>query len=208
MSSVVARHLPAAGSRVMDVGCGDGWLAGYFPQYEWHGVEPDPALRKSAMANGVRAVSGRAEELPYPDGHFDAVCMFDVLEHLPDDGTALAEARRVLRPGGLLFASVPLHPRLWSAHDEACGHYRRYRKGELERAARRHGFVLAERRFFVSLFLPAAALARAAGGGGPSRLPGFLDILAERALSLDARLRLPFGLSEVAVFERLDRFDR
>ncbi|MCL6639518.1 MAG: methyltransferase domain-containing protein [Firmicutes bacterium] len=194
------KHL-AAGSCVLDVGCGDGWLAEALPQYEWHGVEPDPVLRAKALAKGVRAVPGRAEGLPFPDGHFDAVCIFDVLEHLLDDVAAAQEVKRVLKPGGLLFVSVPLHPELWSGHDVRCGHCRRYRKGEVAGILEKRGFRLAERRYFVSLLLP-AALASRWFSCGPGKLAGVLDALAEKLVAADAALNLPFGLTEMAAAER------
>lgn len=150
----------------------------------------------------MRVLPGCAEELPFPDGAFDAACLFDVLEHVEDDRAALAEARRVLKPGGLLFISVPLHSELWSAHDDACGHLRRYRKGEAAELAASLGFAVLERRHFVSLHLPLAWLARKAGRGSPGRLPGLLDRIAEEILVIDANLCLPFGLSEPIVFAK------
>lgn len=192
------------GSLILDVGCGDGRLAASLPQYVWRGVEPDPGLRKLALENGVAVAPGAAESLPFTDGAFDAACLFDVLEHVEDDLAALLEARRVLRPGGLLFVSVPLHLELWSEHDEACGHKRRYRKGGLTSLAGSVGFKELERRWFVSLFLPAVWLARKLGRGGPpGRLPGILDGLAETAVLTDAMLRLPFGLSEAVVLQKI-----
>lgn len=164
----------------LDIGCGDGQLAETLPGREWYGVEPDGEMRKKAEKRGVRAVAGTAGNLPFPDGHFDAVLMFDVLEHVPDDRASLKEAGRVLRPGGLFFASVPLHPELWSVHDEKCGHFRRYRKGELVRMLAESGFTVFKRRFFVSLPLPAV-----------------LDRLLCRLLEFYGRLNLPFGLTEV-----------
>lgn len=197
LSRLVLRFVPP-GARVLDVGCGDGWLGGVLPGRAWLGVEPNPVLLEMGRARGLSVLPGRAEFLPFPDASFDAACLFDVLEHLGDDAAALREARRVLRPGGVLLASVPLHPGVWSAHDEACGHLRRYRRGELARLLEASGFRVLERRFFVSLLLPAACLARRLGSGGPGRLPGLLDRLAEGLLLLDALLCLPFGLTEVA----------
>lgn len=190
------------GSRVLDVGCGNGWLAEKLLQYEWHGVEPDPVLRKRAQSKGMRAICGSAENLLYPDAIFDAICLFDVLEHLPDDGAAAMEARRVLRPGGMLFVSVPLHPQLWTEHDEKCNHFRRYRKGEAASVFEKNGFRLLAKRYFVSLPLPLVWVMRKLRRGSPGKLPLLLERAAEAALVFDASLHLPFGLSEVFVFER------
>lgn len=200
LSDFVKKHLPV-GSRALDVGCGDGWLAEASPGYEWHGVEPEPVLREKALTKGMLAVPGEAEKLPFPDGHFDAVCLFDVLEHLPDESAALKETRRVLKSGGLLFVSVPLHPELWSEHDERCEHCRRYRKGEVKGLLEKSGFRLLEKRYFISLPLPFVWAARKLRRDSPGKLPGMLDRLAEAALVLDAFLCLPFGLSEVSIFE-------
>jgi len=186
---------------VLDVGCGDGWLAEALPECEWYSVEPDVVLRGEALSRGMMAAVGIAENLPFEDRCFDAVCTFDVLEHLPDEAPALMEAQRVLKPGGMLFISVPLHPELWSRHDMRCGHYRRYRKGEVIKLLEEYGFTLVGRRFFVSLLLPLAWAAQRCSGG-PGRLPGVLDVVAEKAIMIDAALQLPFGLTEIIAVKK------
>ena len=56
---------------------------------------------------GMSFVCGDATVLPFADARFDAVTMFDLIEHVPDDSRAMAEALRVLRPGGMLLLSTP-----------------------------------------------------------------------------------------------------
>jgi ubiquinone/menaquinone biosynthesis C-methylase UbiE len=57
----------------------------------------------------VKFLCADATALPFDDNSFDAITMFDLLEHVPDDAKAIAEAKRVLRPGGYLLVSTP-HP--------------------------------------------------------------------------------------------------
>lgn len=100
--------------RVLDVGCGGGNMAKAIkrerPQLEVHGVDTSRNAIVSARADpqGVEFRIGTAERLPYEDGYFSAVTMFDVLEHLDDPGHALDEIARVLQPGGLFHIALPL----------------------------------------------------------------------------------------------------
>jgi len=102
-----------------------------------------------------------AQKLDFPDAHFDLLTASDVLEHLADDEGALRDWHRVLKPGGALIIFVPAFRSLWSGHDAANQHFRRYRVAELENKAAAAGFVLERRSYWnSSLFLP-IALARA-----------------------------------------------
>lgn len=95
---------------VVEVGAGDGANFRHYPDAvtEVVAVEPEPYLRGHAEAAAaqapvhVRVVDGSADDLPLPDGSVDAVVFCLVLCSVPDQSAALAEARRVLRPGGEL----------------------------------------------------------------------------------------------------------
>lgn len=96
--------------RVLDIGCGPGWLLRAFQARGWqvHGTErSDDAARHAREVLRLDVQTGPLSPLPWPDGHFDAVVLWHVLEHLPDPAPALAEASRVLRPGGVLLVGVP-----------------------------------------------------------------------------------------------------
>jgi SAM-dependent methyltransferase len=84
-----------------------------------------PALAR-LKARGALATVGDATALPFPDGTFDLVCAFDIVEHVEDDRQVFGEIRRVTRPGATVVLAVPLHPARWSAFDELVGHVRRY----------------------------------------------------------------------------------
>ncbi len=101
----VTRHFDP-GASLLDIGCGTAWLAGHFERYT--GIDGAPEAVAAAVARGLSVVEGDVNAaLPYADAQFDAVVMKDLLEHLADPVGAVREARRVLRPGGRIFASSP-----------------------------------------------------------------------------------------------------
>jgi SAM-dependent methyltransferase len=101
----------------------------------------------AGTGSGAQA-SVNAYDLPFPDDSFDRVIVSEVFEHLPEDERALAEVRRVLRPGGSVAITVPrMWPELvcWGLspeyHSNEGGHVRIYRRGQLLRRARRAGLI-------------------------------------------------------------------
>lgn len=98
------------GQRVLEVGCGAGNILAEIQGAELHGVDLSPWLLEKARARlGTRAElrEGWAEDLPYPDGHFDRVYSSEVLEHVADPERVLREMRRVVAPGGKVAISFP-----------------------------------------------------------------------------------------------------
>jgi SAM-dependent methyltransferase len=97
------------------------------------------------------------------EGRFDVITMLDVLEHIRDDLAALRAARRLLREPGLLLVTVPALPQLWSDHDVALHHQRRYLKRGLGVILEKAGFRVERCSYYTSLLLPFLALQRLAG---------------------------------------------
>ena len=142
------------GTKVIDVGCGAGrhsyeaYRRGAdviaFDQNAEELAEVDTMLQAMGAENEApesakaQVVVGDALALPYPDGTFDVVIASEILEHVPEDDSAIAELVRVLRPGGRLAVTVPrwLPEKIcWllsdSYHANEGGHVRIYQADEL-----------------------------------------------------------------------------
>jgi SAM-dependent methyltransferase len=207
------------GARVLDAGCGSGRTLQELRRYgEVSGIELDPGAASVARERECGEVlEGRLEELPWEDGYFDLITCLDVIEHTPDDRVTLAELRRVCKPGGFLLVTVPAYQGLWSMHDVANHHYRRYSRPRLRAAARDGGWRVRRMTSFNGLLLAPAAAVRLAER---RRLrqpdtdykpeltlgPEWLNAVLEQPLRLEARWlargrSMPAGLSLLAVLE-------
>ena len=127
---------------IVEFGTGQGAMAAWLAQrYSYVGVEPDDASR--AVAQQRVAALGRGsivDSAASVEGTFDAMCSFEVLEHIEDDVAALTEWSQRLRSRGWLLASVPAHPERYGAGDRAVGHIRRYSRADLEQHLDAAGF--------------------------------------------------------------------
>ncbi len=149
----------------LEIGCGTGFvLRGIHeadPSIELSGSEIFSAGLAFAAARvpSARFSQMDARHIPYRD-EFDAIGAFDVLEHIEEDTTVLAEVAKAVRPGGGFIATVPQHPALWSLQDEHAHHVRRYTARGLRRKVEAAGFEVVRMTSFVSLLLPMLVAAR------------------------------------------------
>jgi SAM-dependent methyltransferase len=131
------------GRSVLNAGAGLGSFTALLERRGFDVTSSDVSVAALAeLAQRTRGSVVRADltELPFADKDFDAIVLGEVLEHVQDDCAALAEARRVVRPGGSLALSVPRNPDWFGASDVWAGHFRRYGRRELVDRVRAAGF--------------------------------------------------------------------
>jgi SAM-dependent methyltransferase len=207
---------PAYRPRIVDLGCGTGATAAALSRFgEVVGVDFSPLALECCGRRGLtRLARARAESIPLQDGCVDAIVATDVLEHIDEDAATLAEFFRILKPGGHAVITVPAYQFLWSEHDEALMHKRRYVAPTLGARASAAGFRVLLSSYALCFLFPLALgrllKPRRASDRPPEAqvkpVPPWLNAALVRFQRLETRLlhlvRLPWGLSVVAVLQK------
>jgi SAM-dependent methyltransferase len=184
------RRLPGPG-RALDIGAAGGGNTRVLEAHGWQAIalEYSDSAADVAFSRGVRIIRADARELPMRSGICGLVTAFDVLEHIDEDYLAAAEIARVLQPGGTALIAVPCDMALWSAHDDAVGHLRRYSRSELAGLVRKAGLTVERIWSWNVLLRPAVAMRRKDSSGSdlgevPPLTNGLLTavVVAERYL--------------------------
>lgn len=206
---------PPDNARILELGAGTGHNLAMLSRFgEVEASELDPVARDIASDRLGRPVVEAA--LPdlgmFPSEAYDMVALLDVLEHVPDDKGSLKAIYGLLKPGGALLLTVPINPWMWSAHDVAHHHHRRYRKQEIRKLAENAGYEIELLSPFNSLLFPPIAAVRLAGkvtgrDDSDDAMPSepvnkILDTVFGFERSLIGRVPMPFGVSLVAVLRR------
>jgi SAM-dependent methyltransferase len=208
-------HLPDK-PRVLDAGCGTGRnLVEFGALGPGAGVDPSADAVAFCHRRGLDSVRlGGLEALPFETGDFDLLLASDVLEHVPEDGRALRELRRVAADGAFLVITVPAYEWMWSEHDDELHHLRRYTMRRLRRCVVSAGWRPIHSTYFNSILLPVVAVGRfvsrllpRSGRTDIGRTPPALNSALEIPLRLEAALiqrgvRLPAGVSVAMVCQR------
>ncbi|MEI6083878.1 MAG: methyltransferase domain-containing protein [Verrucomicrobiota bacterium] len=221
LEAILRQHLPAGRDhKLLDLGCGPGGMRPMLAQFGKL-VSTDftfDALQFCQAQQLDHLVAADAMRLPFASGIFEAACVFDVIEHLPDDARAARELYRVLKPGGKAFVTVPAFQFLWGRQDIVSHHHRRYTAPMLRRLLADAGFELRKLSYFNTLLFPPIAAVRLLyrvlglhqARPGQSQKSDFtvphcgvMNLLPQRIFAVEKsllrRMNLPFGVSLVTV---------
>lgn len=153
--------LPPA-AKILEAGCGVGGNLEMLQAFgEVEALEPDAPSRDYIRTRyGLTPSDGLLPgPLPYAAERFDAVCAFDVVEHVDDDAGAVRALAGLVAPGGYMMVTVPAYAWMWSRHDEQHHHKRRYRRAQITGLFEAAGLTLVKASYFNTvLFAPAAAV--------------------------------------------------
>lgn len=159
IEAALSRYVPGAAEkkgRWLDVGCGTGVLLEHYQGFgEKIGAELDAGCVERARANGVDVRQTRTNWDFTAFGTFDCVSLCDVLEHVEQERDALRAAAEVLKPGGILLITVPALMSLWSDHDVANHHFRRYHKAQLLERFPADRWEVVKVSYFSTMLFPA-----------------------------------------------------
>jgi len=217
--------------RVMEVGCGTGVvlreLARMCGREHVIGLELFPEAVAFARARtGCHVFVADILSPPSELGQFDVVCIFDVLEHLPDQQRTMRALAKVLKPNGMVIVTVPAHASLWSYFDVAGRHCRRYEGASLSGVLEDAGFTVRYMSEFMMALYPLMWLLRringrkaltpeqaAAKASSELKVVPIVNsvlklLLAWEPLALKLGMTIPIGTSLLAVAEKRERDDR
>ena len=213
--------------RFLEIGCGTGFVLSGIrsacPSIELSGSE----IFSTGLAFAARRVPSAqfyqmdARNIPFRE-QFDVIGAFDVLEHIDDHRSVIAEVSKALRPGGGFLVTVPQHPSLWSPQDGHAHHVRRYTGTELRRKVEAAGFKVVRMTSFVSLLLPMMFASRKrktehkpdaeVDAMGDLRQPRAINVALEAVMSIERTLirrglSLPAGGSLLVVARKKSQLE-
>ncbi|KKU49297.1 hypothetical protein A3H10_01775 [Candidatus Uhrbacteria bacterium RIFCSPLOWO2_12_FULL_46_10] len=219
VKTILKKYLSTNGNQlILDIGCGTGGNFNTLRDFgKVVGVDNSKQALEFAQQKGhTETVVASAIDLPFTDQKFNCVVMLDVLEHIEDDYSALEEAYRVLKPNGGFLLTVPAYQWLWSGHDEALGHIRRYVKNKIIKKVIDAGFYIEFQSYAISILFPIIALYRLVTRTSKMEqtssyvvVPEFMNsffmwLLCIEGLMFRLGINLPFGTSIVIYASKRD----
>ena len=157
INNYVKRHYcKDSNIRILDLASACGANTDFFSKYgKVIGTDISPeSFKFSKMRSSSLLVQGDAHNLPFVNNSFDLVLGIDCLEHFENDTEAICQVYRLLKSGGRFVVTVPAYMQLWSMHDEAFDHLRRYTASRIRKIFVANGFTVEFCTYWTFSLLP------------------------------------------------------
>lgn len=187
------------GKNILDVGCASGRLSKSLIDrgYNVTAIDTDYKAVEISKKKGINSFVADISEWQ-TDQKFDCIILGDVLEHIQDDKEAIRKIYNMLNPNGCIVVNVPAYQALFSKHDLALGHKRRYSNKELKTKLKESGFNIEYFRHWNLLALPIAITVKLSKKDYPHERVSnmkFLSKLLEKWLLAESKINYLFGIS-------------
>jgi len=219
--SLLDNYLNNSRPTILDIGCGTGIVAKELEKYGTvYGVDKSRIAVDYCRKRGLdNIIESNAVSLPFEDAAFDLILCLDVLEHISNEEDAVSEILRVLKKDGLVIVNVPAFNLLWSEHDEAVNHCRRYGMSSIKKLFKKFDFSVLRSSYYNTILFPLIALIRIGKRTikkfinknntqktDISNLPGFINNILLAIMNIEKiilkRFTLPFGLSIFLILQK------
>lgn len=141
---------------ILEIGCGTGYNLDELQKWgKVFGIDINQQAVKLAQEKGFNVVIKNVNKDALPKNNFHSICLFDVLEHIENDRKLIQNIFNILNYNGYLFLTVPAYSFLFSSHDKAMNHVRRYNIKKLISILEENGFFIIKKGYWNSLlFFP------------------------------------------------------
>jgi 2-polyprenyl-3-methyl-5-hydroxy-6-metoxy-1,4-benzoquinol methylase len=214
------KYVSVSDRPILDVGCGTGVNLSLLQEFSKHVIGLDSSEEaleycRSRGFSNVRMIHS-GEQLANPDSAY-LVTMLDVLEHVKDEHDVLKKIHTALADNGYLLVTVPAYQFLWSEHDVALHHFRRYTARRLRSVLKENGFDVIRASYIITFSFPLVLGYRILKGAfnmfskrtpktSHVYLPSSLNNLFIKFLETESHIvnhiNLPFGTSIIAIAKK------
>jgi len=215
--TLLEKYSPSnSNQKILDVGCGTGATTIMLKQFgNVYGIDYSFSALKNSSKKGLKNLARIGiYDLPFASETFDIITILDALEHTEYDNKVLLELKRILKKDGVILITVPAYQSLWSDHDVALSHFRRYNSKSLSKLLNQTKFKPVCLSYMITFLFPFLAIFRLLSklkhNENPEPtlvpLPKIINSLFKRILFLESsiikKLELPFGLSVICVAKK------
>jgi ubiquinone/menaquinone biosynthesis C-methylase UbiE len=200
---------------ILDAGCGTGGTTLLLKEFGLvHAIDYSLNALHFCKQRGVyNLVNCTLLDLPFAQESFDIITILDSLEHIKDDVGTLKQLSFVLKKGGILIITVPAFQFLWSNHDVALSHFKRYTHNDLLEVLAKVGLQSVRITYFMSVLFPMITIYKVLSKykntepkADLPQLPTIINKILQNVLSYECRLltrmNLPFGSSLLCISKK------